>query len=276
MKAIGYDVLVDADVDYGDDLNGFMRRATECRHVLLVIDENYVIRADTLPGSGVGVENSWVRGVYAQRPASWLSVLYKDNRERRLPAWMAGRNPKGHSFGSQPDSGAFPGSEQVEASVLDRGPRRPQTMWFVRRSSAPGREGWRRLTVNATPTPGAPRPGGRRCLRVREVARQDLLAGLWRPGIPVPRVRARSVLDLRLSAPDPRGWRQQVSQFKPCLRWPAEPRKTIVGNVGDQIILQNTSGALCLVDLLAVNGEITKPKYVPASVRFRFEVLRGS
>src|SRR5699024_2250672 len=35
LKAIGYDVLVDPDVDYGDELNGFMRRVTEARHVLM-------------------------------------------------------------------------------------------------------------------------------------------------------------------------------------------------------------------------------------------------
>ena len=42
LKALGYDVLIDADVDYGDSLTGFMKRATQSRHVLLIVDDNYV------------------------------------------------------------------------------------------------------------------------------------------------------------------------------------------------------------------------------------------
>ncbi len=90
LKAIGYDVLVDADVDYGNDLNGFMRRAVDCRHVLLVIDENYIYRADKLPESGVGVEVQWFARFYGQKPRTWLSVLFKDNPSFRLPSWMGG------------------------------------------------------------------------------------------------------------------------------------------------------------------------------------------
>lgn len=40
LKALGFDVLIDADVDYGDDLNGFMRRVGDSRRVLLVADRN--------------------------------------------------------------------------------------------------------------------------------------------------------------------------------------------------------------------------------------------
>lgn len=47
LKALGFDVLIDADVDYGNDLNGFMRRVDDSKRVLLVIDQNYVDRADT-------------------------------------------------------------------------------------------------------------------------------------------------------------------------------------------------------------------------------------
>lgn len=81
LKAAGYDVLIDADVDYGNDLNGFMRRAIDCRHVLVVADENYVDRAENMPKSGVGIETKWFSSVYEQKPPTWLSVLYKKDRK---------------------------------------------------------------------------------------------------------------------------------------------------------------------------------------------------
>ncbi|SEB29726.1 Uncharacterised protein (plasmid) [Tsukamurella tyrosinosolvens] len=115
LKALGFDVLIDADLDYGDQLTGFMRRVVECRHVLLIADDNYVDRADTLPDSGVGKENHSISEVYAERPGTWVAVLFKDNLHYRLPAWLADTRPKGISFNYDPAAPAnFPGSEQIE------------------------------------------------------------------------------------------------------------------------------------------------------------------
>jgi len=114
LKAIGYDVLIDADVDYGDDLSGFMRSATACRHVLLIVDGNYVERADTLPESGVGIENRAIAEVYDTKPSSWLTVIFKGNPDFRLPSWLAGRSPKGLDFNADPAGRNFPGSSQIE------------------------------------------------------------------------------------------------------------------------------------------------------------------
>ncbi|MDF0528590.1 toll/interleukin-1 receptor domain-containing protein [Tsukamurella sp. 8F] len=115
LKALGFDVLIDADVDYGDDLNGFMRRVSDCKRVLLIVDQNYVQRADTIPESGVGKENRWIAEVDASREAAWLSALFVDNRSYVLPAWLGDRMPKGFDFnhapGSQQES---PGAEQIE------------------------------------------------------------------------------------------------------------------------------------------------------------------
>jgi hypothetical protein len=55
LHLIGYDVKIDEDVDYGSSLHGFMRQVTEAAHVLLIVDTNYVDRADNRPESGVGV-----------------------------------------------------------------------------------------------------------------------------------------------------------------------------------------------------------------------------
>ena len=40
LKAVGYDVLIDADVRYGDSLNGFMRRVVDADHVLMIVEDN--------------------------------------------------------------------------------------------------------------------------------------------------------------------------------------------------------------------------------------------
>lgn len=114
LKMLGYHVLIDADVDYGDSLNGFMRRIRQARHVLMIIDENYVDRADDHPGSGVEIENRWISEAHPNQSPTWLSVLFKDNPHYRLPAWLTESNPKGISFNSEPDADDFPGADQLE------------------------------------------------------------------------------------------------------------------------------------------------------------------
>ena len=54
------------------------------------------------------------------------------------------------------------------------------------------------------------------------------------------------------------------------------PGRNVVAHVGQQIILQNAQGALCVVDLLGVQSEVTSPDYVPASIRFRYRILTDS
>lgn len=54
------DVLIDADVNYGDDLHGVMHRVSDSKRVLLVVDQNYVDRANNMPEPGVGKENRWI------------------------------------------------------------------------------------------------------------------------------------------------------------------------------------------------------------------------
>lgn len=114
LKMLGYHVLVDADLDYGDSLTGFMRRIRHARHVLIIVDDNYKFRADNVPSSGVAIENRWIAEVFPDKPVAWLTVLFKDNPGHQLPDWLAGANPKGLSFNAHPDTGDFPGSEQLQ------------------------------------------------------------------------------------------------------------------------------------------------------------------
>lgn len=111
LKAIGHDVLVDVDVDYGDSLSGFMQRAVDARHVLMVVDENYVDRADSAPGSGVAIENGWISSVYNERPQNWLSVMFKDNPRLELP---------GSPRGSPRVTSSTPTFRQTDSPALSR------------------------------------------------------------------------------------------------------------------------------------------------------------
>jgi hypothetical protein len=114
LRLLGYTVQIDSAVEYGASLSGFMREVTEADRVLLIIDENYVERADQHPGSGVGIENQWIRSVFEEQPVSWLSVLFVNNPRFSLPAWLTDRGPKGFNFNSKPDLNNFPGIEQMD------------------------------------------------------------------------------------------------------------------------------------------------------------------
>ena len=46
LRSMGFNVGIDAKVDYGNDLDGFMRRIPESLHVLMIVDDNYADRAD--------------------------------------------------------------------------------------------------------------------------------------------------------------------------------------------------------------------------------------
>lgn len=106
-------MLIDVDVQYGDCLSGFMRRINECDHVLMVIDKNYVDRANKMPNSGVGIENSYIQELLGSKPASWLAIAHKGNSGFELPDWMDDSNPKSFNFNANSSLDRFPGSEQL-------------------------------------------------------------------------------------------------------------------------------------------------------------------
>ena len=67
LHQLGYEVQIDEAVDYGSSLSGFMREVTDAKHVLLVVDENYVERANSKPESGVGIETKAISEAYADK-----------------------------------------------------------------------------------------------------------------------------------------------------------------------------------------------------------------
>ena len=114
LRHMGFDVGIDAKVDYGNDLDGFMRKIPESKHVLMIVDDNYTYRADNLPDSGVATENAVIRDAIDSKPENWLAPLLVRNKEARLPKWLNGRKPKYFDFRADREKESFPGAEQID------------------------------------------------------------------------------------------------------------------------------------------------------------------
>ena len=92
LRHAGFTVGIDIDVDYGSSLSAFMKEISESRHVLMIADEEYIIRANSIPKSGVGIENRLLQEVIDDKPDNWLSVAFVN--QRKLPDWLEDRKPK--------------------------------------------------------------------------------------------------------------------------------------------------------------------------------------
>lgn len=281
LKALGFDVLIDADVDYGDDLNGFMRRVSTCKRVLLIVDQNYVERADNMPESGVSKENHWIAEVYAEHDAAWLSVLFVDNHSCTLPAWLSGRMPKGFDFNRTPGSlQEFPGAEQIEdlwrwiaylpanrdsatpiATLRERATRLEQQ--DLRSNSAQ----WRSPDLVGETHfvyEDAPQKTFRWGVGASEFAlfvsgcSEDSVYVLNDPIKAVGLIRGEDVDDADLA--------QHLT-----------PGRSVTPHVGQSVVLMNSHGRLAVVDILDVQREDTSgSRYIAPFVDFRWRVVESS
>lgn len=281
LKALGFDVLIDADVDYGDDLNGFMRRVGDSRRVLLVADRNYVERADTMPDSGVGKENRWIAEHYANREAAWLSVLFIDNHGCTLPAWLGRRMPKGFNFNHSPDSlQQFPGAEQIEelwrwvaglpanrdsatpiATLRQRAMRLEQQDLRIKPSQwrSPDLEGEvhfeYRDTANNTFTWGF--GDSEFSLKVSGCGNDSVY--VYKDGI-------KAVGVIQSEQTEDTGLANQLT-----------PGRAVTPRVGQSVVLMNEHGRLAVVDIIKVQREDTSGhQYVAPFVDFRWRVIETS
>lgn len=98
LKLLGFSVAFDRDLAYGAGLDAFMLGAGRARHVLLIVDECYVERADEVPNSGVARENEIVRDSLREHSEGWLAALVVDNPEFLLPFWLKDLRPKCFNF----------------------------------------------------------------------------------------------------------------------------------------------------------------------------------
>ncbi|WP_336633128.1 MULTISPECIES: toll/interleukin-1 receptor domain-containing protein [unclassified Microbacterium] len=282
LKALGYDVLLDADVDYGDSLTGFMRRVTDARHVLLIVDTNYVERADTLPESGVGKENRWISEVYGDRLPSWLSVVFIDNPRHALPAWLTETTPKGLDFNFDPDRPERgPGAEQIEDlwRWLQDLPanRDAETSMVTLRERAARLE---RAELRRDPSQWhSPALEGEATFRYADAQRNTYTWGFGDSefALEITGQGADSIYVYR----DPAqiaavGIAYDRALDAQVLEAQLSPGRTMSPSIGQSVVLLNQSGRIALVDVLDVQDEETAPAYVAPFVTFRWRVIDGS
>lgn len=281
LKALGFDVLIDADVDYGDDLNGFMRRIGGSRRVLLIADLNYVERADNMPNSGVGKENRWIAEVYADRDAAWLSVVFVDNHSCILPEWLGDAMPKGFDFNHTADSlQEFPGAEQIEdlwrwaaglpanrdsatsiAKLRERATRLEQQ--DLRSSPAK----WRSPDLTGEthfPYEDSPQRTFRWGVGASEFALE--VSGCSYNSVYVYKDPIKAVGLIRGDDVNDADLAQHLT-----------PGRNVTPQVGQSVVLMNSHGRLAVVNIIDVQREDANGSgYVPAFVEFSWRVVESS
>ena len=280
LKALGFDALIDADVNYGDDLNGFMRRVSDSKRVLLVVDQNYVDRANTMPDSGVGKESLWISEVHANHEAAWMSVLFVNNPDFTLPAWLGGTMPKGFDFSHSANSlQQFPGADQVEdlwrwiaglpanrdsatpiATLRERATRLEQQAVRTKPSQ------WRSPDLVGEfhfAYEDAPERTFRWGFGASEFAFS--VSGHGNDSVYVLKDYGKAVGLVRSEMPDDADLDRHLV-----------PGRSVTPSVGQSVVLMNEHGRLAVVEILDVRSETTDVPYTAPHVTFRWRVIASS
>lgn len=275
LHLIGYDVKLDEDVDYGSSLHGFMRQVTEATHVLLIVDENYVDRADNMPESGVGIETKWMSEVFMSKPHAWLSVVFVRNPTRLLPNWLKDHDPKGFDFNSFPEKNEFPGSLQIEeiwrwVEGLPASKANAVPLSLIRKRAA------RVERIDARRDPALytnPALNERVTFRYRDHAHYTIGYGEFEFKVAFSGRSHDSIYvytDGGLKAigliADPNFDPLAVASF-------LTPGRTVEPLVGQKVVLLNAHGVLCIIAIEGVQHEVNTKEYVPGHVTFTYEVL---
>jgi TIR domain len=278
LHLLGYDVKIDEQVDYGASLSGFMQEITSAKHVLLIVDENYVLRADTMPESGVGIENSWISGAFNSKPSGWLSLVFVHNPSFKVPAWLSDHSLKGFNFNSTPEKNVFPGSVQIDelwrwVEGLPASADHTTSLADVRKRAA------RIERIDAQRDPAnyaSPALKDRVTFRYKDHGYFKVGNGEYEFKFNFSGRSNNSVyvyIDSGLKAVglittsnyDP----LSVSTF-------LTPARTAEPIVGQSVACMNSHGMLCVLTIEEVQPEVNAQTYVSPHVTFSYEVLTGS
>lgn len=278
IHLIGYNVKIDDAADYGSSVAGFMREVTDADHVLLIVDESYVERANNIPDSGVGRETKWISDSFRSKPTTWLSVIFVRNPERLLPNWLQHHNPKGFDFNSFPETNNFPGSHQIEEiwrwiEGLPADKTHSLPLSLIRKRAA------RLERVDVLRDPALysdPALTGTATFRYRDHAHYTVGHGEFEfkivfSGHTPNSVRVYSRANLKaiglILSPnfDP----MTVDSF-------LTPGDNVTPNVGQKVVLLNSHGVLCVIAINEVQREVNAREYVPEHVAFTYEILIGT
>jgi hypothetical protein len=278
LRLLGYSVLIDDRLDYGDSLSGFMREAVGAAHVLMIVDENYVYRADNLPDSGVGVENKWIRDARDDRESGWLSTIFVHNPAFNLPAWLQSEQPKGFNFNADVISGDFPGaaqidelwrwieglpadrSESVPLAVLKDRSARLERMARLREPGSwanPSLTGRETFVYGDSPSSTFTVGSGEYEFKLYvSSGGPDLVYVMKDP------IEAVGLITAPAWTPT------TVSSF-------IRPGRIARPVTGQSVVLMNAVGNLCVVKIEEIQEEVNGDPFVAAHIVFSYEVVRG-
>lgn len=275
LHLIGYDVKIDEAVDYGSSLSGFMQEVTNAAHVLLVVDDNYVERANNKPESGVGIETKWLISAFMGKPATWLSVVFIRNPQQKLPKWLEDYNPKGFNFNARPEDNEFPGAVQIDQiwrwiEGLPADSTHAVPLSLIRKRAAR----IERVDLRRDPALYAsPALNGRVTFQHCDHDHYTVGHGEYEFKIKFSQCSQNSVyvyIDSGLQAigliKSPNFDPLSVDNFLTLGR-------TVNPIVGQKVVLLNSHGTLCVIAIGEVQCEVNAAEYVPAHVTFTYNVL---
>lgn len=275
LHLIGYDVKIDEDVDYGESLHGFMRQVTEAKHVLLIVDENYVDRANNLPESGVGIETKWMSEAFSSKPITWLSVLFVKNPKRLLPEWLKNYNPRGFDFNCNPEKNEFPGSLQLEevwrwVEGLPANKAHSVPLSVIRKRAA------RLERIDALRDPAHfvnPALSGSVTFRYKDHAHYTVGHGDYSFSIQFSGCNINSVYVYARGSLKAIGLITEPSHSLVDVGSFLTQGKVVSPLVGQSVILMNSHGIMCVVSITEVQREVDETNYIPEHVSFNYEIL---
>ncbi len=275
LHLLGYEIKIDEAVDYGSSLNGFMQEVIDAKHVLLIIDENYVDRADNKPESGVGIETKWISSVFKDKQATWLSVVFVRNPDHNMPAWLVDYNPKGFNFNSNPDKNRFPGSYQIDEiwrwiEGLPADKTNVVPLAEVRKRAA------RIERIDALRDPGNyanPALEGRVTFKHNDHIDYTIGYGEYEFKIHFSSRSGNSVYVYKDSGLKAVGLITSPNYDPLTVDSYLRHGRTAEPVVGQSVVLMNAHGALCIITIDEVQSEVNEVAYVSAHVTFAYKVL---
>lgn len=277
LRLLGYTVLIDSSVEYGTSLSSFMREVTDADRVLLIVDENYVERADKLPKSGVGIENQWIKSAFKEKPTSWLSVLFVNNLQHRVPAWLIDQQPKGFNFNSHPHRSEFPGIEQmddlwrwIEGLPADKAHALSAALLLERTARI------EKIDASRNPANYAnPALKGRVTFQYQDHPHYKLGHGEYGFSVGFSSRGSQSIYVYRDSGLKAVGLVTATNFDLRTAETFLRPGRTAEPNVGQSVVMMNALGALCIMRIEGVQPEVNTASYVPPAVTFNYEILIG-
>jgi len=275
LDLIGYNVKIDEDVNYGSSLSGFMKDVTETSHVLLVVDENYVERADSKPESGVGIENKWISEAFMTKPDTWLSVIFVRNPERKLPNWLNEHNPNGFDLNSEPAKNNFSGSRQIEDiwRWIEGLPasRKHRVALAVQRQRAARLE---RINILRDPAQYAnPALNGSVFFCFKDNPYYTVGYGDYQFKIAFSSCSHDSVHLYKDAGLEAVGLITAPDYDPLTVDYFLTRGSAVSPIVGQKAVLLNSSGVLCVITIDEVQREINSKEYVPHHVKFSYEIF---